>query len=1148
MAVSFQDLMRFFQQNPQNTPPMAPQDGIEGITVTAPKAAPQAPPRVPLAPIPQTAPKLDPRSLKQAQMGTDPGSYPQADPGSYPESPFFQGILGRNINKPVFNHVVKPLGTAIDAGMQGLSSLGGEGLNTVARGGNSIADAIGVDRPWPYDDQTLRNKSMSAAEEQVKLASELAPGSVGEVGALGGIMKNLNAARKASGGMGQAVDTAMGVVPEMGRDAGAVRMGGGKAPKSVNENIPKSFVQKLSDADLDQQIAEGFRKEGGFMGGDADALNKGYMKELQAEKLLRTPVSPELAAAPKRPPSPLAPQEVMPVDQFALNVDRTERAVSKGRLTPAEAAQAAALADEYGVSRASVRASFSKLKTDFPTKSSATDAGWSPLEVVGIERDASTKKILTTVAGDPILKVKEQPYGFHRPIGAEEERMGALAYDNEHLDSVASRLVDETKAVADRAAAGDANAIAIMGNRSWYKEMRNRLRLEYGGFADTLADTLGTTSAQTGVRQNWENAVEVLSQFSKGAYDRALGKLDDFVKAGGEMGSSGTKNGSGYINMHQAAKEAAMPNALKQAAAEGINDPKRLAERAKEIAFQTAQAGDYPIITKGDGKTLFNANSPATMMALLDKFRDFSAGGSPKTPNFTGNLIGYSDKATIDLWAARLLRRLSGRQRIPTGAEPGVKGEFTGNGLETNGEFGFGQEAFRRAATQLRNDPRFNDLGDDDLQAIAWFMEKELWGKNSWTNKVGEGGSLENEANYAGFANRDRLKEIRNAFETDPLATERRNIAKALSDPKEYEAAKAELAGKEWMLNSTAAQRRNELMGRLGIPDKAQAQTMADQILKTAREASKTIKGYEGKQERLKTLIERGAQTKAQAGRDLEAAKSIIDRWAGGLSPETTNIPATPEMFAKGQYDLSQELNADPLVVMHKALPSRGRYVSPAGKVFDENSYDMEFLTRKGFDPSNVWREMVKQAKDRNQESVFLSKVVKPGTVPTANPGIEVWFKSTLKDADVEALIAKMHKAMPDVGFTFVSNLRGKQRLSGGANTGEYVGLRAQYIPEYGGGVEGAEAARDKLAKAVFDVQKYDGVSNAKYVEYDTQVSTGAAEHDRHINGLLPTGREAGWRGQSRSQIPSGADPYAGSEPGSVGGGNLRDGGKGPNP
>lgn len=84
MAVSFSDLMRFFQQNPQNAP-MAPQDGIEGITVTAPKAAPQAPPRVPLAPIPQTAPKLDPRSLKQAQMGTDLGSYPQADPGSYPE-------------------------------------------------------------------------------------------------------------------------------------------------------------------------------------------------------------------------------------------------------------------------------------------------------------------------------------------------------------------------------------------------------------------------------------------------------------------------------------------------------------------------------------------------------------------------------------------------------------------------------------------------------------------------------------------------------------------------------------------------------------------------------------------------------------------------------------------------------------------------------------------------------------------------------------------------------------------------------------------------------------------------------------------------------------------------------------------------------
>ena len=45
--------------------------------------------------------------------------------------------------------------------------------------------------------------------------------------------------------------------------------------------------------------------------------------------------------------------------------------------------------------------------------------------------------------------------------------------------------------------------------------------------------------------------------------------------------------------------------------------------------------------------------SAARAGALLDTFRQISKGASPKTPNFTGNLIGYTDEATVDVWAAR---------------------------------------------------------------------------------------------------------------------------------------------------------------------------------------------------------------------------------------------------------------------------------------------------------------------------------------------------------------------------------------------------------------------------------------------------------------------------------------------------------------
>jgi hypothetical protein len=75
----------------------------------------------------------------------------------------------------------------------------------------------------------------------------------------------------------------------------------------------------------------------------------------------------------------------------------------------------------------------------------------------------------------------------------------ATSWDAAHVDDMADKLVKEVTAVADRADTGDKNANVIMASRNWYRAMRDRLRQEYGGFADTMADVLGTTSAQTGV-------------------------------------------------------------------------------------------------------------------------------------------------------------------------------------------------------------------------------------------------------------------------------------------------------------------------------------------------------------------------------------------------------------------------------------------------------------------------------------------------------------------------------------------------------------------------------------------------------------------------------------------------------------------------
>ena len=125
-----------------------------------------------------------------------------------------------------------------------------------------------------------------------------------------------------------------------------------------------------------------------------------------------------------------------------------------------------------------------------------TSQGWEPFEVVGFERDSS-KKIKFDESGLPELKIKEQPYQFHQKL-EKEGRIAEGQWDQGHVDDLANKLVKEVMDVANRADTGDKNAGVIMTARNWYRAMRDRLRQEYGGFADTMADILGTTSAQTG--------------------------------------------------------------------------------------------------------------------------------------------------------------------------------------------------------------------------------------------------------------------------------------------------------------------------------------------------------------------------------------------------------------------------------------------------------------------------------------------------------------------------------------------------------------------------------------------------------------------------------------------------------------------------
>lgn len=358
---------------------------------------------------------------------------------------------------------------------------------------------------------------------------------------------------------------------------------------------------------------------------------------------------------------------------------------------------------------------------------SASQWGVDPKEAVAEARKIKTLYPASQGWAQPVVKgVKEKgstlndriefqqiPYSFHLPPGATRAPTNNSAWESE----VAGRMTNEMVALTERAKK-DPVARNIIDHMTWYREMARRLRQEFGGFGDVFADLLGATSPNTTVRTNWNFSVDILRRFVRGEFDSQLAALEQHLAAGGS-------------------------------------------------ADQFKKAGE--LITQITGKK-YGMNSDKAMKALLGMWRSIKAGDAPKARNFALNLIGQSDKATIDVWAARMLQRLSGYPRIPPKAESSVSGSHLASDPSVvGGQFGFGQAVFEKVADALRS--QGVDVTAPDLQAVAWFMEKEIWTRNGWTRGLGSEGSFENEADKMPV-DRYQVGATIDQYETHPTSAE----------------------------------------------------------------------------------------------------------------------------------------------------------------------------------------------------------------------------------------------------------------------------------------------------------------------------------------------------------------------------------------
>lgn len=253
----------------------------------------------------------------------------------------------------------------------------------------------------------------------------------------------------------------------------------------------------------------------------------------------------------------------------------------------------------------------------------------------------------------------------------------------------------------------------------WYSRMREFFQRTLGADIEIFGQLLGATSARTPVDTNFKQALEAIRLFSTGTYDDLVQKYHQHV-----------------TNVNESAMSGALLDAWRKS-----NPGKKdsLFDLSSEIRKRINDFNDVPLRSNG---AKYNANSKKVLQVLYGNWIDQTVG--PKTPNFAGNLTGRTLAATIDVWAARNLRRLlyEGKQkqwRILPEQESGVSYTIDKNGVY-GGDFVFAQKIYDQVAKRM-------GMNADDLQALMWFAEKDVWDKNGWTNKVGgEKSSFDKEA------------------------------------------------------------------------------------------------------------------------------------------------------------------------------------------------------------------------------------------------------------------------------------------------------------------------------------------------------------------------------------------------------------------
>ena len=684
---------------------------------------------------------------------------------------------------------------------------------------------------------------------------------------------------------------------------------------------------------------------------------------------------------------------------------------------------------------------------DFPTEE------WSELELESLGFAAGKKKYNDTGKPNVDAKFKGQRYTFSLadPTDATSKplRRGQAEYTarvNTLAEGILEDVEDSMRVVDDATATAQDRLAAktVMNAQSWYQAMRNRLGREWGQLAPTFAELLGGLSPRTNVRENFAHAVEVIQHYSRGDYDEIIERYIRFRLDGDKTYADWIKGGNPVI---QAGGKVApinkADNTLKQY---GINTSRVmdiLADQWYSTKFATPE-----------------------QRATLE--------GAPKALNFTGNLSGQSIAATIDVWAARMLQRLSGGKAIPPTVEGAVKGNFISRagkekfGLDpaTTGaagaEFGMGQDAFVAAVKLLREKypDKFAGLGPDDLQAMMWLYEKQrVWGPKGWTNIQGGAGSFDLEADLLMGAPEDLSDAGMRARGIDPEADQPGRVvvgASAITDQPRTPLAETGYTVQRMPTPVEEEKILADAQAALSADNTAVAFTMGRNtgvFLDNAEDSvfiEATFARRPGREDALIPVnaeqaaqLERGEITRTDDGRFLDADGNDVEL----LDAEGENVVSYSEgTKSRVEYPIEEEPDFMSIIgVAARAGADNGQDSVVVSKILN-NTVSEEGSTRQ-----LTMQEMFEQN-------------------PNVRNGMEIMFDGPKTEAEIAGVLRYLEENF--LGAQTITEVRrGTARATESKDA--IVGVRVMDVPEFRLGAEGVNAARtasDPRAAALEDL------------------------------------------------------------------------------